>query len=124
MRRGPKRVILDEKLADWSAAYLAMWNALESFDPQADRWSEPVSFGDREERIRAAQNAISRVKQRYGPDAERECDIQRFHEHVKRLANGASYGAEVAQFTRRVRQAGSSLADASVVASGAAGVDR
>ena len=115
-------MLLNEQLADWSAVYLAMWKALESFDLNADRWSEPVSFGNRDERLKAAENAISRVRQRYGNpfDEERERDVQAFREHVRRLSTGAPFGAEEARFTQRIRQIGSSLADQSVVAANTA----
>src|SRR5713226_4348706 len=118
MKQRPRKVLLNEELADWSAVYLAMWKALESFDPSADRRSEPVSFGSRQERIRAAENAISRVKQRHGNPltTEKEQDIRDFHGYLQRLIDGASFGAKEADFTRQVRQIGSSLADQSVVA--------
>ena len=122
MKRGPRKVLIDEKLADLSAAYLAMWKAMESFDPKADRWSEPVSFGNRQERMKVAENAISRLRQRYGAalSEEQALDVQAFHEHAEQLINGASFGVAEAEFTRHVRRTGSSLADQSVSAAHAA----
>jgi len=124
MRQGRRKVLLNDQLAAWSAAYLAMWKALESFDPQADRWSEPVDFGGREERIQAAENAIARARQRVEADIERERDIRTFRKHLEQLIVGAPFGHEEAEFTGYVRRAGSSLADRSVVAAGMAGSDR
>ena len=64
-------VKVNEELADRSALYLAMWKALEAFDPKVDRWSEPVSFGSQKERAKAAEGAISRFSQRH-PNAPRD----------------------------------------------------
>lgn len=122
MKRGLKKVLLNEKLADWSAAYLSMWKALESFDPKADRWSEPVSFGNREDRIKAAETAISRVA-RCETDQEKQGDVDQFREHIKRLLSGTPYGPEEARFTQHVRRLGSMLADQSVVVAGLAGAE-
>ena len=61
-------VKVNEELADRSAAYLAMWKALEAFDPKVDRWSEPVSFGSQKERAKVAEGAISRFSQRHPID--------------------------------------------------------
>jgi len=114
--QGQRKVILYEKLADWSAAYLAMWKALESFDPKSDRWSEPIDFGSSGERIRAAENAVSRARQRHGTDEEKERDVQSFQDHVARLASGAPFNPDQAGFANHVRRIGSALADQSVVA--------
>ena len=108
-------MVLNEGLADWSAAYLAMWKALESFDPEADRWSEPAEFGDRQQRIQAAENAIARAE-RHGTDAEKQGAIRGFRAQVSKLNGGAPYGSEQARFARQVRETGSALADQSVVA--------
>ncbi len=113
-------MLLNEELADWSAAYLAMWIALESFDPNADRCSDPVSFGDREERIKTAQNAIARLEQRHGIADEKQQDIRAFHKHLKRLIDGNPFGAAVVKLSQRLRDTGSSLADQSVIAAGMA----
>ena len=112
-------MLLDQKLADWSAAYLAMWKALESFDPKADRWSEPVDFGSRQERIQAAENAIARAGT-HGVGRDQQQDIQAFHDQLSRLAGGSPYGPEQDQFVQHVRQIGSSLADQSVTAANVA----
>ena len=119
MKQGPRKVLLDEKLADWSAAYLAMWKALESFDPTADRWSEPADFGSRQERIQAADNAITRAGT-HGVGQDQQQDIQAFRDQLSRLAGGSSYGPEQDQFVQHVRRIGSSLADQSVTAANVA----
>jgi hypothetical protein len=89
MKQRPKRVFLDEKLADWSAAYLAMWTALESFDPKADRWSDPIDFGGPEKRLAAADQAIARAS-RHGADPDSTRDIQGFRQEIDRLTSAAS----------------------------------
>ena len=113
---GRDRVLLNKKLADQSAAYLAMWKALESFDQKADRWAEPISFGSREERAQAAHNAIARFRERHldAVDKEMERDIQTFEVFLQELSSGASYDAAVDQFCWRLRDRGSALADQSV----------
>lgn len=105
-------MFLDEKLADWSAAYLAMWTALESFDPNADRWSDPVDFGGTEKRLQAAEEAIARAA-RHGSDGEIEQDIQSFRDAVSQQAPNA-------QFLLHLRRKGSALADESVTAANTA----
>ena len=62
-----------------------------------------------------------RVHQRYGLEDEKQGDIERFRKEIRRLTNGAEYGPEEAQFSQRVREIGSALADESVVAAGMAG---
>ena len=119
MQQGPRKVLLDQKLAGWSAAYLAMWKALESFDPKADRWSEPVNFGSRQERIQAAENAIARAGTT-GISQNQQQDIEAFRDQLTRLATGSPYGPEQDQFVQHVRQIGSSLADQSVTAASVA----
>ncbi len=114
MTQRPKRVFLDEKLADWSAAYLAMWTALESFDPKADRWSDPVDFGGPEKRLGAAEQAIARAL-RHGDDPEAARDIQAFRQEVGRLTADASRVPD-SGFLQRLRDRGSLLADESVTA--------
>lgn len=114
MRQRPKRVFLDEKLADWSAAYLAMWTALESFDPKADRWSDPVDFGGPEKRLAAAEQAIARAS-RHGADSDSTRDIQAFRQEIDRL-QGAAPRVPDAAFLQHLRDRGSLLADESVTA--------
>ncbi len=109
-------VKVNEELADRSALYLAMWKALEEFDPKVDRWSEPVSFGSQKERTRAADDAISRFNQRH-PDAphdDLDRDVPTYRTHLKSLTKGLAHTAEVAEFASYVRSKGSHLADESV----------
>ena len=81
-----------------------MWGALESFDPKADRWAEPVDFRSRDDRIQEADNAIDRLKQRHpgAVDEEMDRDIGIFREFLQRLSSGASYDAKVDQFCWRL----------------------
>ena len=111
-------MFLDEKLADWSAAYLAMWTALESFDPKADRWSDPIDFGGPEKRLSAAEQAIARAS-RHGTDPDSTRDIQAFRQQVVRLTSDASQGPD-AMFLQHLRDRGSLLADESVTAANTA----
>jgi hypothetical protein len=111
-------VRIDQEKADRSAAYLAMWKALESFSPQADRWSEPTDFGDRAQRLRSAEEAIS-VARRHGSDPQLEGDIAAYQVEVSRLRQTGSAGPEP-QLVRRLRDTGSTLADASVTAANTA----
>ena len=114
MKQRPKRVFLDEKLADWSAAYLAMWTALESFNPKADRWSDPIDFGGPEKRLAAAEQAIARAS-RHGTDPDSTRDIQGFRQEIDRLTSAASQIPD-AGFLLHLRDRGSLLADESVTA--------
>lgn len=107
-------MFLDEKLADWSAAYLAMWTALESFDPNADRWSDPVDFGGPEKRLGAAEQAIARAS-RHGADPEAAQDVQAFRQEIGRLTGDASQVPD-AELLQHLRNRGSLLADESVTA--------
>ena len=120
MKQRPRKVILNETLADWSAAYLAMWKALESFDPKADRWSEPVEFDSREERIQAAQEALACAEQRQKADNEKTRDVILFREMIRKLTAGAPFAAAETEFALRLRDLGSSLADQSVAAANVA----
>jgi hypothetical protein len=113
-------VLLNEDLADWSAAYLAMWKALESFDPKADRWSEPAEFGTREERIQAAHEAIAGAEQRHKVNDEKRRDVVAFQEIIRKLTAGAPFAAAETEFALRLRDLGSSLADQSVTAANVA----
>jgi len=111
-------VFLDEKLADWSAAYLAMWTALESFDPKADRWSDPIDFGGPEKRLSAAEQAIARAS-RHGTDPDSTRDIQAFRQQVVGLTSHASQVPD-AGLLQHLRDRGSLLADESVTAANTA----
>ena len=117
-------VKVNEELADRSAVYLAMWKALEAFDPKVDRWSEPVSFGSQKERTKAAEDAISRFNQRH-PNASHDDldrDIPIYRTHLDSLAKGLDYTAQVAEFASYVRSQGSRLADGSVSVGKSTGV--
>ena len=103
---GREKLVLNKKLIDKSAAYLKMWKVLESFDPNADRWAEPVSLGDRDSRIQAATDAISWFKERHPDAVEKELkgDIERFHEFLRSLSSGSPYDVEVDQFCWHLRR--------------------
>jgi len=111
-------VFLDNKLADWSAAYLAMWTALETFDPNADHWSDPIDFGGPEKRLAAAEQAIARAS-RHGTDSDAAQDIQAFRQQVVRLTNDTSQVPD-AGLLQHLRDRGSLLADESVTAANTA----
>lgn len=109
-------------LADRSAAYLAMWIALDRFNPQADRWAEPVSFGARDKRIQDAREAVELLRRRHegklGPETER--DIRAFEEQIDRLRSDSSFRPEAAELARRLRALGRALAKESVELAGLA----
>ncbi len=118
--KDPPKVQLNEELAGWSAAYLAMWKALEVYDPGADRWSEPAPFGDAQERKTAAIQAIARVRERY-PDPQREQDAAIFQQTIQGLEQGRrTFGPEEKELADRLRETGSCLADQSVTAANTA----
>ncbi len=114
-------------LGNCSAAYLAMWTALESFDPEADRWSEPTDFGSREERIRRAREALKRgfpkgteatVPSRVGKELDR--DARKFESILSKLNAGASFTPSMRTFAHRLGLQGSRLSDESVSLASAA----
>ena len=109
-------VKVNAELADRSAVYLAMWKALEEFDPKVDRWSEAVSCGSRKERAKAAEDAIPRFNQRHphAPHDDLDRDIPTYKTHVNSLAKGLAYTAQVAELASYVRSQGARLADESV----------
>lgn len=89
---------------------------MEEFDPKVDRWSEPVSFGSRKERTKAAEEAIPRFNQTHpnAPHDDLDRDILTYRTQLNSLAKGLVYTAEVAEFASYVRSQGSRLADESV----------
>ncbi len=125
MKRG---VSLNEKLADLSGVYLAMWKALESFDSRVDRWSDPVDFGTREQRIQTARDALTRFRGRYidphedelppGDELTPEVELTRAANEYERLlgqlADGEDFEAVASTFCDNVQKKGSELADESV----------
>ena len=118
--KDPRKVQLSEELADWSAAYLAMWKDLEAFDPAADRWSEPAPFGDANHRKTSALEAIARVGQRYPRNLQREQDIAAFQQAMQALQEGQAFSPADASLATSLRDIGSSLADQSVTAANTA----
>jgi hypothetical protein len=114
--RDPRDIVsINDALADGSAAYLAMWSALESFNPEGDRWSEPFDFGSRDERIKNAENAIARFHEtvkRSDPQVSR--DVETFRKYVRALAEGLDFSEAIRGFSLSLRQRGSELADESV----------
>jgi len=116
-----EKVVLILELADRSAAYLAMWKALESFDPKADRWAEPIAVGNQQERMATAQVTLDLLRQRHGMEEETERDILTFQQYLKTLSGQAgNFGADAAQFCRHLRDTGCSLAKQSVAQAGQA----
>ncbi len=111
-----KGVSLNEELADLSGVYLAMWKALESFDSRADRWSDPVDFGSRKERIQTARDALTRFRGRYADSHEVELtrDVDEYERLLGQLAAGEDFEAVASTFCNNVRKKGSELADKSV----------
>ena len=111
-----RKVNLNQEMADLSGVYMAMWKALESFDTRADRWSAPVDFGSREQRIQTARDALTRFRGRYGDSHERELtrDVDGYERLLGRLAAGEDFEAVASTFCNTIRKMGSDLADKSV----------
>lgn len=115
-------VSLNEELADLSGVYLAMWKALESFDSKVDRWSDPVDFGTREERIQTARDALTRFRKRYidphkselTPEDELTREVNEYERLLGQLAAGEDVEAVASAFCNDIRKKGSELADKSV----------
>ena len=107
---------LIEELADLSGVYLAMWKALEFFDTGVDRWSDPVDFGTREERIQRAQDALTRFRRRYTDSHEHELTgvVDEYERLLGELAAGEDFEAVASTFCKKIRKRGSELADKSV----------
>ena len=110
-------------LGSLSAAYLAMWTALQSFDPEADRWTEPADFGSREERIRRAREALKRgrpgaivpgaeIDPSLGVELNR--DARKFEDILRRLEAGEPFSPAMRRFADHVGTEGSRLSDESV----------
>ena len=92
-----------------------MWKAIAAFDPQADRWAEPVSFGDREERIRTARLAVAGLKANAGLEPALTKDIDDFCERLAGLMLGREFGPPEAQFSQYLRDKGRHLVRDGVV---------
>ncbi len=110
-------------LGNFSAAYLAMWSALQSFDPEADRWAEPADFGSAAQRVSRAREAVQRAHQKVtvqSPAEARKVNEEliraqkQFERVVKRLQTGEPYDAETRALGKEWRALGSQLADDSV----------
>ena len=110
-------------LGNFSAAYLAMWSALQSFDPEADRWAEPTDFGSSSQRVSRAQEAVERAHQKVtveSPTEARKVNEEliraqkQFERAVKRLQAGQTYDAKMCALAKEWRALGSQLADDSV----------
>jgi hypothetical protein len=105
-------------LGNLSAAYLAMWTVLQSFDPEADRWSEPADFGSREQRIRQVREALKRGRPEATVparvDKELDRDTRRFESILDKLTAGAPFTPSMRTFARRLGSQGSRLSDDSV----------
>lgn len=110
-------------LGSLSAAYLAMWTALQSYDPEADRWAEPIDFGSREKRVRRAREAIKlgrpesimpsrKADVALGDELDR--DAREFEDILQQLEAGKPFSATMRKFADRVGAEGSRLSDESV----------
>lgn len=124
---GKAKVVMDQAIAERAGVYLGMWKALESFDPNQDRWSEPADFGSQHERIESAENAIQAMESRY-PDrldeAVRE-DIRRFRMMITGFkSKGMAFTKSVAEFCEHLGEMGVELSYASLKQAGAAGRSR
>ena len=110
-------------LGSLSAAYLAMWTALQSYDPEADRWVEPIDFGSREKRVRRAREAIKLGRPESVPPSreadvalgeELDRDVRGFEDILKQLEAGKPFSVTMRKFADHVGAEGSRLSDESV----------
>ena len=114
MMRPKGKPVLNESLLLESTAYLAMWKALEAFNPKADRWAEPYDPGSSDDRSRAAEDALQKLQQQAVPQPARE-DIEKFHAFLSRLREAhEGFSEPMAKFTEYLRDRGSELARQSV----------
>jgi hypothetical protein len=89
-----------------------MWSALDSFNPQADRWSDPTDFGNSAERFKSAEDAISCLRSTTDRvDGKIESDIETFRQYFDLLSRGDSYDNRIDQFSTYLRRRGSELSD-------------
>ena len=109
-----------EELMDQASVYLAMWVALEAFDPGADRWSEPTDFGSREERLQAAQRAIQLLNSHGALTEPLKKDIEEYEELISRLKSDLVFGTSEIAFARRLRDEGRALIEKGVARSNVA----
>jgi hypothetical protein len=106
--------VLNESLLLESTAYLAMWKALEAFNPKADRWAEPYDPGNSGDRYRAAEEALQNLQRQAVAPVARE-DIEKFHTFLGRLREAPEgYSEAIAKFGEYLRDRGSELARQSV----------
>lgn len=118
------KILVDQALANRADVYLRMWTALESFNPNADRWAEPTDFGSQSERIESAENAIAVMESRYRDRVDETAleDVVRFRETVTRLISGEiKFSGSVAEFCERLRRRGVETSYASLKHVGSVG---
>lgn len=93
-----------------SSAYLAMWKALESYDPRLDKWSEPSDFGGQENKFKAALELIEKATTLLSKQDAREL-ADKFHAETARFwdlleAAKTLYRPEIDQFSKSLRNEG------------------
>ena len=120
---GRKKVVLDQALEQKSSAYLAMWKAIESFDPHAGHWAEPADFGSQEDRINAAREEIAMLRNQAGDtlDKPTERDIRAFEVRLKELGQERSFSPKMRRFCGRLLDKGLKFASQSVELAGTVG---
>ena len=122
MRKG--KIVVDQALAKRADVYLGMWKALESFDPNQDRWPEPTDFGSQHERIESAENSIEAIESRHPGQVDEKVreDIRRFRQMITGLINGeVTFAGSVAEYCDRLGEVGVELAYESLKKAGVAG---
>ena len=114
--------MLDQALEQKSSAYLAMWKAIESFDPSADRWAEPADFGSQKDRIKAAREEIAMLRRQAGDtlDKPTERDIRAFEVRLEELGQDPSFSPKMRRFCGRLLDKGLKFASQSVKLAGIA----
>ena len=115
-----RTVVLNQALADLAYAYLAMWMALDIYNPNRDRWSEPTDFGDAHRRRERAKAALEKVGAHDAvtnlTEDSRQLteDIHRYRRALRELEGGGNFTAAKLKFSRELAATGNRLGHDSV----------
>lgn len=108
-----RTVVLNQPLADLAYAYLAMWKALDIYNPNRDRWSEPTDFGDERTRRERANAALEKVDVHdAAPDLTE--DVRRYRRALRELERGGEFTAAKLKLSRHLAATGNRLGHDSV----------
>lgn len=108
-----RTVVLNESMANLASAYLAMWQALDFYNPERERWSEPTDFGDENARRRRAEAALEKAAGDSSAPTLRE-DVQRYRRALRELEAGANFTESKRKLCRELLSAGNRFGHDSV----------